>query len=218
MEWRACPENRQKYREARVLGRIALLMYGSIVGHLDGPGNKGVNMSVSVYLTSLAELSHILFLLYRRNRTGFVAAQNYRNWQEMVKNMFISVTLAEVNGVTNFYWFLNTNKRIEKYFGILRSLRGGDMNFDTEGLIYRVRDASAVSWIYAKHPEWKKDSRRLRSTVDRKNTKSWTGDTTVANVDWKTNCFHHCLSTLFETWPQNSYPAACQLFRSTRGV
>ena len=181
--WRTKPENRQKYQELRVLGRVSALMCSSIVGHEDDIEEEGTHMSISEYLTVLSELAHILFIVYRRNKTNFIAAQNYRNWQEMIKNMYITVTQAKVNGVEDFYWFLNTNKRIEVFFGILRSLRGGDMNFDAEGLRSRVGDASMVSWIYSQYPEWENASRRLKSSADRKNPRSWKGDTKVANVD-----------------------------------
>jgi hypothetical protein len=182
-DWRSVPENSQKVREVRVLGRISLLMCASIVGHGDDISTAGNHMSISEYLTALSELGHLLFILYRRQRTNFIAAQNYRNWQEMIKSMFISVTLAKANNISDWYWFLDTNKRIEQFFGIVRSLRGGDMNFDVSGLKYRVGDASLIDWIYAQHPEWKRDSRHLISSIDRKNTRSWNGCTKTAKVD-----------------------------------
>jgi hypothetical protein len=182
-DWRSTAENYQKFNEARVLGRVSFLMCVSIVGHEDNIEDEGKHLSISEYLTILSEMAHLLFFLYRRHKTEFVAAQNYRNWQEMIKNMYVSLTLAKVNRVSYWYWFLNTNKRIEEFFGILRSLRGGDMNFDAADLKHRVGDASLINWIYARHPEWKKDSKRLRSSADRKNTRSWKGCTKVSVVD-----------------------------------
>jgi len=49
----------------------------------------------------------------------------------MIKNMFISVTKAKLSGVEDFYWFLNTSKKIEEFFGIMRSFAGGNPNFDS---------------------------------------------------------------------------------------
>ena len=97
--------------------------------------------------------------------------------------MFISVTLAKVEGVTDFWWFLNTSKRIEEMFGIVRSMRRGDMSFDALGLRDRVADAGLVDYIYEQKPEWKPASRRLQSTIDRKNTISWKGDTKLCHVN-----------------------------------
>ena len=181
--WRSIAENHQKLRELRVLGRVSALMCASVVGHEDDIEEEGTHMSISEYLTALSELAHILFVVYRRNKTAFIAAQNYRNWQEMIKNMYIAVTQAKVNGVSDFWWFLNTNKRIETFFGILRSLRGGDMNFDASDLTGRIGDTTIVSWIYAQYPEWDTTPRKLKSSNDRKNTRSWKGDTKVANVN-----------------------------------
>lgn len=113
-EWRSKEQNHQRMREMKLLGLLMKLMCTSIVGHKGDIETEGDHLSVSGYLTSLAELSHLLFLLFRRNKTNFIPAQNYRNWQEMIKNMFISVALAKVEGVTDFWWFLNTSKRIEE--------------------------------------------------------------------------------------------------------
>ena len=62
-------------------------------------------------------------------------------------------------------------------------MRNGDMNFDCLDLRNRVGDAGLVQWVYAQHPEWERGARRLNTTIDRKNTRSWKGDALVANVD-----------------------------------
>ena len=97
--------------------------------------------------------------------------------------MFISVTKAKLSGVEDFYWFLNTSKKIEEFFGIMRSFAGGNPNFDSLELRNRAGDAATCDWIYGEHPEWKEQSRRLKSCIDRKNVRSWKGDTKVANVN-----------------------------------
>ena len=79
--------------------------------------------------------------------------------------------------------FLNTSKKIEEFFGIMRSLSGGNPNFDSLELRNRAGDAATCDWIYGEHPEWKEQSRRLKSCIDRKNVRSWKGDTKVANVN-----------------------------------
>lgn len=155
----------------------------AIVGHEDDIAEEGNHLSVSEYLTLLSKFAHVLFFLFRKNKTDFIPAQNYRNWQEMIKNMFISVTKAKLSGVEDFYWFLNTSKKIEEFFGIMRSFAGGNPNFDSLELRNRAGDAATCDWIYGEHPEWKEQSRRLKSCIDRKNVRSWKGDTKVANVN-----------------------------------
>jgi hypothetical protein len=54
--------------------------------------------------------------------------------------MFVSVTMHKHHGVTNYHWFLDSSKRLEQYFGILRSMRGGDLNFNVQGSYSVVRD------------------------------------------------------------------------------
>ena len=68
-------------------------------------------------------------------------------------------------------------------FGILWSLRQGNLNFSCLDLRDRFGDAVLIQWIYSEYPEWDESSRRLTNSMDRKNTRSWKGDTLVANVD-----------------------------------
>jgi len=88
-----------------------------------------------------------------------------------------------VSGVEYFWWFLNTYKRIEQLFGITRSMRGGNLNYDCLDLRDRLGDSALVQWIYAQYPQWDEASRRLNSSANRKNIISWKGDTKVAGVN-----------------------------------
>ena len=97
--------------------------------------------------------------------------------------MFVNVFLSKKHGVKHFWFFLNTNKRLEQLFGILRSLRRGMLNFDCLDLRDRIGDAGLIQWIYSEYPQWDQSSRRLTNSMDRKNTRSWKGDTLVADVD-----------------------------------
>ena len=158
-------------------------MWALIIGHEVNALEGGGHLSVSEYLIRCSRLSHLLFVLFHQNKTKFQAAQNYQNWQDTIKNMFVSVSLGKMHGVKHFYFFLNSNKRIEQLFGILRSMINGNMNFDCLDFCDRVADVTIVQWIYSQHPEWDKSSRRLNNTVDRKNTRSWRGDTLLSIVD-----------------------------------
>ena len=115
-------------------------------------------------------MAHLLLVFYWRNRTKFILSQNYRSWHEIVKNTYISVTQAQVNGVTDFWWFLNTNKRIEQFFDILWSFHRGNMNFGALNLSNRVADTSIAQWVYSQQSEWDDQPRKLKSSVDREKT------------------------------------------------
>ena len=52
-----------------------------------------------------------------------------------------------MHNIKDFYFFLNSNKRIEQLFGILRSMIGGNMNFDCLDLRDRLADGVLVQWI-----------------------------------------------------------------------
>ena len=56
------------------------------------------------------------------------------------------------------------------------------MNFECLDLRDRLGNAVLIQWIYTEYPEWDESSRRLTNTMDRKNTRSWKGDTLVADV------------------------------------
>ena len=171
-EWQQSTGNRVVYQELRLLGHVMRLMCTLIIGHEGYASDDGKNLSVSEYLERCSRLSFLLFFLFRRNRTKFLANQNYRNWQDTMKNMFTTVSLGKANGVKRFYFFLNTNKRIENLFGILQSMIRGNMNFDCLDMRDRLGDSVLIQWIYSEHPEWDRSARRLTNTMDRKNTRS----------------------------------------------
>ena len=91
--------------------------------------------------------------------------------------------VSQVHKVEDSFWFLNANKRLEQVFGIYRSMRGGNLNFDCLDLRDCLADSSLIQCIYSELPEWSEASRRLNSGADRKNTTYWKGDTKVAGVD-----------------------------------
>ena len=97
--------------------------------------------------------------------------------------MFVSVSLGKMHGIKVFFWFLNSNHRLEQLFGILRSMINGHLNFDCLDLRDRLADATLVQWIYSQYPEWDRSSRKLNNTVDRKNTRSW-GKCWNGRRDW----------------------------------
>ena len=101
--------------------------------------------------------------------------------------MFVCVTLSKHEGIFDLIWFLNTTKRLEQLFGILRSMEGGNLNFDCLGLQQRVGEAATISQIYGCHPEWDSPPRKLTLSSDCKNCHSWRGDTNIEHID-KAQC------------------------------
>lgn len=97
--------------------------------------------------------------------------------------MYISVTMHKINNVDHYWWFLDSTKQLEQFFGILQLMRGGDLNFSLLGLRDRMSDATTIGHIYAENPEWTKFSRKLTCSFDHKNVRSWKGNTDVRVVN-----------------------------------
>jgi predicted component of type VI protein secretion system len=93
--------------------------------------------------------------------------------------MFVSVVVAKLNDIDEFCFFMNSSKRLEQLFGIVRSFQGGNMNFDVLGLRDRLADSCAIAAVCNKHPNWDSGHRRLQECFDRKNTTSWRGDVNI---------------------------------------
>ena len=89
----------------RILGGVRKLMCSLIISHDGGVMENEDHLSVSEYLVRCSRLSHLLFFLFCHKKTKFCAAQNYRNWQNTVKNMFTTVTLGETHVMGNFCFF-----------------------------------------------------------------------------------------------------------------
>ena len=115
-----------------------------IIGHEGAADEEGVHFSARECLTVCSRLSHLLLFLFRRNKTRFCKTQNYRNWQDIIKNVFVTDSIAKMNGVKKNYFFINTNKALEQLFGILRSMRRGNLIFDCLDLSCRIRDAGLI--------------------------------------------------------------------------
>ena len=69
--------------------------------------------TVHAHLENLADLSFLLFVLYRVNHTSFMPAQNHHNAQSMVKSMFVSVLTGQLEGTNEYFPFLDSDDRIE---------------------------------------------------------------------------------------------------------
>jgi hypothetical protein len=65
--------------------------------------------------------------------------------------MYVSVTMHKANNIANYWWFLDITKHLEQFFGILRSMRGWDLNFTLLGLSDRMVDATTIGHLYAEN-------------------------------------------------------------------
>ena len=168
LSFKSRPGSADEYRAIKLYGEVEGCLAALIIGHHGSLDEDGTHMSVTEILQTAAKFSFLLFFIFRKHKTAFFPNQHYRNCQDTVKNMFVCVTLAKVNGIKDYIFFQNSTKRLEQLFGVVRSMVGGDLNFDSLGLRRRLGDASALSQIYARHPEWDSPPRKLTCSFDRK--------------------------------------------------
>ena len=81
--------------------------------------------TVQTHLENLADLAHLMFVVFRKAQTSSLPAQNYQNLQTLIKGTFIAATVAKHTGVSDFHAFLESSDRLEILFGILRSMFHG---------------------------------------------------------------------------------------------
>ena len=143
-KFRADVTNKPTIRSLHLLGHVSKLMCTLIIRHKGNIEDKGDHLSVSSYLTVYSTLAHMLFFLFRKYKTDFILAQHNGNWKDTIRNFFLAVAISQVHVIGYFFWFLNINKRFEQLFGIYRSKRGGNLNFDCPNLHYRLADSSLV--------------------------------------------------------------------------
>lgn len=101
--------------KAENCGLIAL---GLFTGFLVGPYTD-TSMSLTNQLTSLAAAAHLLFVLYRQNRTSFCPGQFYYDVQSLIKSAYWSVAKQQLlDPTSNFYIIQNGSDQLENNFGI----------------------------------------------------------------------------------------------------
>ena len=163
-----------KTKELQLLGAVARAYVFLLTGF---------DKSISEHLVSLAEMQAIIFVLQRRSSTKFLPNQNYTNTSTMIRAKFKSVALAQAEGISTYYIFLDCDDMLEGFFGVLRTLSGNQRNFDLLQLEEKATHAMQIADVFLRHPDWDRGSRRLSGSLDHWNTKSWTGCTDTSKVN-----------------------------------
>ncbi|KAH8070663.1 hypothetical protein JL720_11664 [Aureococcus anophagefferens] len=81
-------------------------------------------------MQNVATLQHLAFVLYRRHKTKFIAAQTYRNQQSMLRSLQWSVATAIKENVTAYFLYQDSGDDLENVFNILRMICGPGVNLD----------------------------------------------------------------------------------------
>ncbi|EJD33442.1 hypothetical protein AURDEDRAFT_41577, partial [Auricularia subglabra TFB-10046 SS5] len=126
-----------------------------------------------------------------------IPSQLYIDIQIMIKNIYFCVVKTKVDNPSGPFWLLLLGTdRLEKDFGITRSIVGNDSNADLYQLSTRLLAIVLLALILSEHLEWDRGPRRLHlpanvladplaeldNRIDHINPAAWTGDLRVADV------------------------------------
>ena len=62
------------------------------------------HLSVSKHLSNLSTLAHLLFVVFRKSGTAFIAAQTYENWQSSIKEHYFIIARCKVERIQEPYY------------------------------------------------------------------------------------------------------------------
>ncbi|TFK79418.1 hypothetical protein K466DRAFT_505593 [Polyporus arcularius HHB13444] len=154
-----------------------------------------ISSSLRDQLEQLSAVAHLLMVLYKQDKGGFIPAILYLDAQIMIKNAYMCTAKIMVVRPDGRLWIIQLGTDgLETVFGIVRTMIGSDSNVDQLQLANRVSGATQCSRILHEHPEWDRGPRRLAvpchqgqaddvsSATDHVNAASWVGDVSVANV------------------------------------
>ncbi len=82
-----------------------------------------MSLSLTEQLEHLSAAGHLLFVLYRANRTSFCPGQLYYNIETFIKNAFWSVAKTYLlDALASFHLIQCGDDRLENIFAILRAM------------------------------------------------------------------------------------------------
>ncbi|RXW13478.1 hypothetical protein EST38_g12377 [Candolleomyces aberdarensis] len=142
--------------------RNAIWVLGQFLHHLVYP-YLCVDLSLSEQLEHLSAAAHLALALYHTAGKEFLPTLLYVDIMIAIKNVFFCVAKAKIDTPDGKFWIiLLGTDRLEKSFGILRTMVPNDSNLDVLQLCGRLGGTVDVANILALFPEWDRAPRRLR--------------------------------------------------------
>ena len=150
--------------------------------------------SLSAHLRNLSKMAHVAFVMMRhklpKKTSAAMTWQTYKGLQRSVRAHFIAVLRGQLEELDEFYLFLNATHYLEVLFGIKRTLVGAQRGLDALQDEERTSTVVVIRSILQEHPDWGLGMRRLQTSFDHWNTRSWEGDVKLDRVtpptDWVT--------------------------------
>lgn len=224
------PDAEPDARPAFATSRAALKVFGRMCFYIIAPYVQ-TSLTLAEQLEYLSAAAHMAIALFTRNdaRTDFMQARLFLDLMHMVKNAYICVAKLKVHDPNGSFWLiLLGTDRLETAFGILRTIVGNDANADQLQLETRMSHVVQCANIFAEHPEWDRDPRRLRTPAmdergqiskdaDHINPSSWKGDCSVKTVVLRT-CWQLGRLRVEKEFASRSFAAQLRTVETTTGA
>ena len=127
-----------------------------------------VTMALSPQFTSLVKAGHILFALYRQNKSHFISNQLFGDIQCLVKRAAFDIgQTQELDGELAVSFNIFGTDGIETLFGRCRMAGQHSPNMDIAECEMRIRAAMTMADIFAAHPTWERRPDRLKFSRSR---------------------------------------------------
>jgi len=141
-------------KDIRLFSRFALLLSTLLADK---------RPSLVEHMYNVAELSHLVFAIFRRHRTNFLPSQNYRNQQALYRSLYWSVATAKVENISEYFIYQDSGDALENIYNITRSMFPGT-GMDQVQFDERIGAAMQVDAVFERRPHLAKTVRHLATT------------------------------------------------------
>ncbi|KAF8999623.1 hypothetical protein BDQ17DRAFT_1427648 [Cyathus striatus] len=133
-------------RVLRLLGKVYFFLLQAYLN---------VELCLDQQLAYLSAAAHLILALYHINKGDFIPVQLYFNVESMIKNVYCGVSKVQIDNPSGQFWItLLGTDGLEKVFGKVCTMVGGDTNADQLQLTNHIDRAVQCINILEEHPDW----------------------------------------------------------------
>ncbi|CAF0901874.1 unnamed protein product [Brachionus calyciflorus] len=145
-------------------------------------------LSLSIQLSNLACLSHLLLYVFRKHKTKYITNDLYHDLQSTVQDAFISTAIYQKKfSQKPLYLYQLGTDQLESLFSSVRTLTHS-RNCDILELLDRLKISLQIEKVYSQNP-WRSDCRlsfeKIAPTLDHCSVNEWLGDLSLDNFEIK---------------------------------
>jgi hypothetical protein len=166
--------------------RRAVVFYARVMDFFVRPFID-VTLSLSDQVVSLLTYAHLIFAMYRINKSGFMTAALYADTQAIVEAIIITIARMQlIDGELCYYAIADGQDRLEGTFCRIRGLNH-DRNVDAQTLSYKAAIATELDAAFLRNPDLDRGHDRSNLVgaegVDKVNPEAWKGKLPVGQVE-----------------------------------